>query len=267
MPGGAPPGGFNPAGFLVQERWQDMAPPPASMNIPPLSPAFEFGATVTAPLTAAVGVSVPGVQTLAPLGGNLGAALVAATQAPQAAPTGATAAAQPHSIVVDNLAPAADRIAAPSLGSFTRGVADPSRGAQASLHAVLATTSSHPDLASSSSGSDAGAPGRDGAAPLPRGADLIAEALPLAGDSLERSLEDFVRQLRAVDVAGIVTEGPTPIVVAAVAIAGAAASAVVVREVVRRRAGRGKGLRTVDSLGRELALSFPELPRSWSEKH
>ena len=120
---------------------------------------------------------------------------------------------------------------------------------------------------SSPAGPDSVASGRDGAAPLPRGADLIAEALPLAGDSLERSLEEFVRQLRAVNVAGIVTEGPTPIVVAAVAIAGAAASAVVVREVVRRRGGRGKGLRMVDSLGRELALSFPELPRSWSQKH
>ena len=118
-PGGAPPGGFNPAAFLAQERSQDMAPPLASMNPPPLSPAFfggrdrtdapEFGATVTAPLTATVGVGVPGVQTPAPLGGNLGSALVTVTQAPQAAPTGATVAAQPHSIVVNNDTPAADR--------------------------------------------------------------------------------------------------------------------------------------------------------------
>jgi hypothetical protein len=97
----------------------------------------------------------------------------------------------------------------------------------------------------------------------PRGADLIAEALPLAGDSLQRSLEEFMRQLESVDV----TRGPTPALVATLAVAGAVASAVVAQEVIRRRSTSRNGIRLVDSRGRELALCFPELPRSWSKRY
>lgn len=97
-----------------------------------------------------------------------------------------------------------------------------------------------------------------------RGADLIADALPIAGESLERSLEDFVRQLETVDVGAIVTHSPTPAAFASITVAGVAASSVVARELARRRSRRGLDLRVLDPLGRELALSFPELPRSWS---
>jgi hypothetical protein len=108
--------------------------------------------------------------------------------------------------------------------------------------------------------------GEEEPVPSPRGADLIAEALPFVGDSLERSLDAFVRQLREVDVAGLGAGGPMPIMIASVAVLGAATSVVVMREIVRRRSARGRGLRVVDSLGRDFALSFPELPRSWSER-
>jgi hypothetical protein len=101
---------------------------------------------------------------------------------------------------------------------------------------------------------------------LPRGADLIAEALPFADGSLERSLNEFVRQLEAVDMTGLLAGGPPAVVVASVTLLTAAASALVVREVARRRSARGRGVRMMDHLGRELALSFPELPRSWSER-
>jgi hypothetical protein len=95
---------------------------------------------------------------------------------------------------------------------------------------------------------------------------LIAEALPFVGHSLEESLNDLVRQLEAVDMTGLVRGGPTPMVVASVTVLTAATSALVVREVLRRRSARGRGVRMMDHLGRELALSFPELPRSWSER-
>jgi hypothetical protein len=110
------------------------------------------------------------------------------------------------------------------------------------------------------------AAGQGEAPPSPRGADLIAEALPFAGDSLERSLEEFVTQLERGDVVALVTDPRAPMVVAALAMVTTAATAMVAREVVRRRSARGRGLRLLDPLGRELALSFPELPRSWSEK-
>ena len=82
----------------------------------------------------------------------------------------------------------------------------------------------------------------------------------------KESLDEFVRQLEAVNVAGLVSRGPAPLVIVSVAVLSTAASALVVREAVRRRSGRGRGVRMVDHLGRELALSFPELPRSWSER-
>jgi hypothetical protein len=196
---------------------------------------------------------------------NGSAAVVSATPGPQTPPSGAVVAVQPHTLGGDADAPGGDRTVSLAIGSVTRGVIIPPRAANIG-GGLVATTLSQVGPASPSSEPNTAAE-RHEATPLPRGADLIAEALPFAGDSLERSLEDYVRQLKAVDVGGIVTHGPTPIVVASIAIAGAAASAVIVREVVRRRTARRNGPRLFDSHGRELALSFPELPRSWSEKH
>jgi hypothetical protein len=229
--------------------------------------ASDTGASLVAALNVASGPGAPGAQPLAPIASNLGAALVSTGQLQQAPPAGGAPSAQPHAIASDADGSVGDRTVSLAISSPTRGVVDPARGTHVLGRRVLATTLSHPERASSSSEPVMAPLGAEEAAPLPRGADLIAEALPFAGDSLERSLEEFVQQLRSVDVAGIVTQGPTPIVAASLAIAGAAASAIVVREVVRRRAGRGEGLHLTDSLGRELALSFPELPRSWSEKH
>jgi hypothetical protein len=55
-------------------------------------------------------------------------------------------------------------------------------------------------------------------------------------------------------------------VAASLVAAGAAAVAVAALEVARERSTRGRAPRLLDPLGRELALSFPELPTSWSEK-
>ena len=143
---------------------------------------------------------------------------------------------------------------------------EPGHLALSTGRSALATTLSRSLLVPESDATDAASSGHNEAVPAPRGADLIAESLPFAGDSLERSLDDFVRQLEEVDVAALVGRGPTPMVIATLAVAGTAASAVVVRGIIRRRAERGRGARIVDSLGRELALSFPELPRSWSER-
>ncbi len=110
-------------------------------------------------------------------------------------------------------------------------------------------------------------PGGSGEPPLsPIGADLIAEAFPFAGDSLVPSLDAFVRQLEEVDVTGLVARGPARIFVTSLTVLGAAASALVAREMLQRRGAPGRRIRVVDSLGRELALSFPELPRSWSQR-
>lgn len=95
------------------------------------------------------------------------------------------------------------------------------------------------------------------------GADLIADAIPIAGESLE-SLDEFVRQLEAVDVVGMVSRGPTPAAYVTVAITGLAASVIAARELARRRSRYAGRFRVLDPIGRELALSFPDLPRSWS---
>jgi hypothetical protein len=146
------------------------------------------------------------------------------------------------------------------------GFADSVRLSRAMGRSNLPNTLPQPILSSSPSPALQADSADEEQIPSPRGADLIAEALPFVGDSLERSLDEFVRQLRAVDVAGLGAGGPMPIVIATVAVLGAATSAVVMREIVRRLSARGRGLRVVDSLGREFALSFPELPRSWSER-
>ena len=226
---------------------------------------------MTAPLDPNAGVVPPGVQGLASFGTGPATPTIPTIQGPQGTTVATSGPAQSHALVGDSDSPVADRAATVALGSLPRadlrGTVDPGRGAHSPGRGVLATTLLHPALPPDGTPTPRDEPGPDEDTPSPRGADLIAEALPFAGDSLERSLEEFVRQLRAVDVAGIVTQGPTPLVVASLTIAGAAASAVVAREFVRRRAGRGNRLRMVDSQGRELALSFPELPRSWSERH
>jgi len=131
---------------------------------------------------------------------------------------------------------------------------------------MLATTLAHSLHVSADQSQGASTDLRDPLILAPQAADLIAESLPFSGSSLERSLDDFVRQLEEVDVAALVGSGPAPILIASLAVLSTATSAVVVREIVRRRAERDRGIRIVDSVGRELALSFPELPRSWSEK-
>ncbi len=109
-------------------------------------------------------------------------------------------------------------------------------------------------------------PGSDELLREAHGADLIADALPIAGESLEHSLDEFVRQLETVDVAGIVTRGPTPASYATFAVTGLAALAIATREVTRRRFRSARHFRVLDPVGRELALSFPELPRGWSSR-
>jgi hypothetical protein len=131
---------------------------------------------------------------------------------------------------------------------------------------TVATPRPHPVVSSSSTAVPQDRSGPEEAIPSPRGADLIAEAISFLGDSLERSLDDFVRQLREVDVVGLGARGPAPIVVVSVALLSAAASAVATREIVRRRSARRHGPCVVDSSERELALSYPELPRSWSQR-
>ncbi len=109
-------------------------------------------------------------------------------------------------------------------------------------------------------------PGSDQLLREAHGADLIADALPVAGESLEHSLDEFVRQLEAVDVGGIVTRGPTPASYATFAVTGLATLAIVTREFTRRRSRSAGRFRVLDPIGRELALSFPELPRGWSSR-
>lgn len=157
-------------------------------------------------------------------------------------------------------------IAAASVShSDGRASLDLSRQGGASGRSTFATTQTHTvmlpaaEAVATSGGSEE--------APLsPLGADLIAEAFPFAGDSLVPSLDAFVRQLEEVDVTGLVARGPAPILVTSLTVLGTAASALAAREMLQRRGGRGRRLRVVDSLGRELALSFPELPRSWSQR-
>src|SRR5262249_27565128 len=155
--------------------------------------------------------AAPGLQPLGPLTSNLGAALISTGQVQQAPPAGGAPSAQPHPIASDADGSLGDRTVSLAIGSPNRGVVDPARGTQVLGRGVLPTTRSHPERESSSSEPENPTLGADEAAPLLRGADLIAEALPFAGDSLERSLQEFVQQLRSVDMAGIVTEGPTPI--------------------------------------------------------
>ena len=100
----------------------------------------------------------------------------------------------------------------------------------------------------------------------PRGADLIAEALPFARESLEDALEDFVRQLRGVDLALFDAKGPGPIVFLSAGVLASAVSAEVVRRYMQRRGAMNRGILALDASGRQHTMGFPELPGSWSAR-
>lgn len=225
------------------------------------------GSMPIAPLETPVWAPPPSVQALTPLAANPGAPAVVTSQALPASPV---IQAQVHSMFSDPDGMLGEHPGSLAMGlparAEGRGAMDSGRAREDYGRAVVvATMLSQSSLSPSSDEAGRTDASLEEIAASPRGADLISEALPIAGESLERSLEEFVRQLETVDVSAIVTSGPTPLVFASMAVVGAAAAAVVVRGVVRRRSRRG-GLRIVDSLGRELALSFPELPRSWSRR-
>ena len=124
----------------------------------------------------------------------------------------------------------------------------------------------HMAVRSSSESADPAVDGPIGAIPSPQGADLIVEALPIAGRTLETALDEFVRQLDHLDAGLLVSRGPAPIVVFSLSLLSAAASAELARRYLRRRTSLKRGILAVDSSGRELTLGFPELPGSWSER-
>ncbi len=100
----------------------------------------------------------------------------------------------------------------------------------------------------------------------PRGADLIAKAIPFARESLEQALEQFVDQLDDLDLGLLGTRGPAPIVMFSVAAITTAASAELARRYVQRKNTLGRAILAVETSGRQLTLGFPELPGSWSER-
>jgi hypothetical protein len=283
--GNGPPGPSNPASPAdsdpSQDAWlaraENQAPPLFAMNAPPVnsfpmfammrgrSDPFEGGTSPAGPLIATPSVNGPGAQAIAPLATNVSAVTAGAVSALPAAQGGVVPRGQ-LAVTADSEPHGGDPGAALAVGSLARGdgrgTVDPGRPASSPGQSVPATALSHSVLRPAGTRDSSSADGGR-AELLPRGADLIAEALPFVGDSLEQSLDAFVRQLKEVDVAA---GGPAPIVVATLAALGTATVAVAVQGIVRRRSSRGGGIRMVDSLGRELALSFPELPRSWSEK-
>jgi hypothetical protein len=231
------------------------------------SDPFEVVGSPTGSANAPGSPNAPGVQALFSQATALATSTTVAGSANQAV-TGASNLPVQTASLTDPASSLADHPASalgPAQRSDARGAVQAGRLDSASGRSNLTTPLSHSGRRSKAE-LDAALAARDAASLSPRGADLIAEALPFAGDSLEQSLDEFVRQLKAVDMAGLVGGGPSPVVVASLTVLTAAASAVVVREVVRRRSVRGRGVRMIDHLGRELALSFPELPRSWSER-
>ena len=100
----------------------------------------------------------------------------------------------------------------------------------------------------------------------PRGADLIAEALPFDRASLEAALDQFVRQLDELDIRRLTARGPAPIAVFVLTALGSAASMEFARRFWRRRLLIAKGIPVGDPVVREIPLGFPELPGSWSER-
>jgi hypothetical protein len=102
--------------------------------------------------------------------------------------------------------------------------------------------------------------------PAPRGAELIAEALPFARESLEDALQGFVNQLGAMDLGLVDARGPAPIVLFSIAVLTSAVSVELARRFVQRRNAMNRGIVAIDPSGRQHILGFPELPGSWSER-
>jgi hypothetical protein len=102
--------------------------------------------------------------------------------------------------------------------------------------------------------------------PAPRGADLIAEALPFARESLEDALAGFVNQLGEMDLGLVDARGPAPIVLFSIAVLTSAVSVELARRYVQRRNAMNRGIVAIDTSGRQHTLGFPELPGSWSER-
>jgi hypothetical protein len=278
---GSSPGGHDPGAPMDFGRTQDPAYGSMGTNAP-LSPLFamftpardhqdalQMAMMPAGPMNAPPVASGPGVLALAALNPGAGAAPGVGGSAPQAVPAAWPWAAQSASLIAPDGSGAGRSIATTAVGvagAEARGAVEQAPTTQLFGRNILARTLPHPLQVVSPGNADPAVASALNPPPSPRGAELIAAALPFAGDSLERSLDDFVRQLETVDVAALVTDGRTPIAIASLALASAAASAVVIREVGRRRSMRGRGPRLVDPVGRELALSFPELPRSWSER-
>jgi hypothetical protein len=101
--------------------------------------------------------------------------------------------------------------------------------------------------------------------PLPRAADLIAEALPFDRASLEDALEQFLRQLDHRNGGRFAARGPTPIVLFSLAVLGSVGSVEIARRFLRRRMLVAQGIRVGDPLSRGIPIGFPEMPGSWSE--
>jgi hypothetical protein len=272
--------GHDPGDPSTFWRAQDPGPVTPELSVPTglpqlvsISPrdhlnASETSAIFAAPLIVAPAAGGSGVVALAALDSASAAAPAAGGPAAQIVPAVAAVAGPSASTIVPD-GSGGSRIIAAMSGAVARVdanvVADPARVPRSSGRHVLASTLHH-NLPASLPARPEPAAGREAdSPPSPKGADLVAETLPLVGDSLDRNLDEFVRLLAAGEVAALASDGRTPIVVGALAMLSAAASAVMVREVVRRRSMRGSGPRLLDPLGRELALSFPELPRSWSE--
>jgi hypothetical protein len=100
----------------------------------------------------------------------------------------------------------------------------------------------------------------------PRGADLIAEALPFDRASLEAALDQFVHQLDELDLRRLAARGPAPLVVFVLTALSSAASMEIARRFWRRRLLVAKGIGVGHPVVREIPLGFPELPGSWSER-
>lgn len=288
---GPGPGGFDAGDAHPFAGPQDGAPPPgaanASLNPLEMLAAMLKGRPEPPDAAAAVdvlgtmaGAEVPGLQAGAMVGANpapaanpaavsaANAATISAIQGmnPQGPPAGAAGQLAPHAVANDGDSWAGDRAMALTLGSGAGGAP---RRMPALRHSLDPGGSTRSPADGASVAAEMPVDGLDAALTATRRADLIAESLPMVGDSLQRGLEDFVNQLEAVDVPGIVAQGPPPAITATIAVIGAATTSMVVREVARRKSSRrdGRGVRIVDPFGRELALSFPELPRSWSRRY
>ena len=278
QPTNAPPAHSDPGGLpFGQDQGQVWYPSNTNASTPQTTPSLlqrprtdpvEVGALLTAPLNATTGIIGPGAPLAVAVGANSGSATVVGVGA--APVPGSTALpGQPSPVMTAEGSGGEHAIAVgivPAQRVCGRGGVASVRPARSSGRLNLSDAPPHLVLSSSSIAPPPVDTIREETMPSPRGADLIAEALPFVGDSLERSLDDFVRQLEQFDVDGLGADGPMPIIVATVAVLSAATSAIVLRDIVRRRSARQGGLRVVDPLGREFAWSFPELPRSWSEE-